>query len=343
MRASVVLTVKNEGNTVLQLLSSLRHQSLRPHEVIIVDGGSTDGTVEIIRSFIKSNKPFKLIIANGTNRGEGRNIGISAITSDVVALTDGGVVPDKTWLENITKPIAQTNADFVGGVYVQTGENTLQKCIGVLQYPKLTKLRADSFLPSCRSVAFRKHVWETVGRWPEHLEKAEDTFFDLMVKKNKFKTALATNAIVAWPARDSLGKLFSQYSSYAEWDAKARLLSRVSFYRLMILAYILLAVSLASVFAFGFLGFLLSSLTALAYLIFNGVKAFLKTRRPSSFYLAPAVKATIFLAETYGIAVGVASRIRGFLYKQPLNKRQAESTTTTQTMRADVIRRKKKD
>jgi glycosyltransferase involved in cell wall biosynthesis len=282
---------------------------LKPYEVIIVDGGSKDRTVEIINSFIAPNKSFKLILAEGANRPKGRNIGISAATSEIIAITDAGVVLERHWLENLVKPLAQQNADFVGGVYVQDGETLLQKCIGILQYPNIEKLRADDFIPSCRSVVFKKEVWKSVGYWPEHLEKADDTYFDLMVREKGFKTALAKDAVVSWTAKNTFKGLFQQYSSYAEWDVRARLLSKLKIYRLMILAYVILAFLLFLVFEFGFWGFLFSLLVILSYLVFNGAKTFRNTGKILSFFLGIAVKITIFSAETYGLAKGLIARV----------------------------------
>mgnify|MGYP001032600466 CR=1 FL=1 len=102
VNVSVVITVRNEEDSILDLLNSLENQSLKPYEVIIVDGGSKDRTVEITKSFITSRNSFKLIVAEGANRSEGRNIGISAATSDIIAITDAGVIVDKHWLENLT-------------------------------------------------------------------------------------------------------------------------------------------------------------------------------------------------------------------------------------------------
>lgn len=307
---SVIVTVKNEEDSISQLLNSLENQSLKPYEVIIVDGGSNDRTDEIIRSFVATRSSFKLIIANGSNRGEGRNIGISAAKSDIIAVTDAGVVLDRFWLENLIKPFADNSADFVGGVYVQGGDSLLQRSIGVLQYPDRNKIRVGDFLPSCRSVAFLKRVWESVGRWPEHLEKADDTYFDLMVIEKGFRTALAKDAVASFPARNSLRDLFTQYSSYAEWDARAHLLSRLKIYKLMILAYVVLTFLLVSVVILGLFGLLFSTVVVLAYLVFNGARVFIKTRRPMSLLYAPAIKITVFIAETHGLLKGSFNRMQ---------------------------------
>jgi len=306
--ASVIVTVRNEEETIIQLLRSLQNQSLKPCEIIFVDGGSKDKTIETIKSFAGSDPTFKVISADGANRSKGRNIGISAASSDIIACTDAGVVLDERWLENLVKHLVNGDAEFVAGVYVQSGESLLQKCVGILQYPNLDKLDS-TFLPSSRSVAFKKSVWKAVGGYPENLEKAEDTYFDLMIREKDFKVALAKEAIAFWPARDSLKSLFLQYSSYAEWDVRAGLFFKLKIYRLMILAYIFLGFSLFLIVKFGFWGFLFSLLTVLTYLGFSGVKAFRKTGKFSSFFLGMAVKITIFLAETFGLIKGLIDRV----------------------------------
>jgi glycosyltransferase involved in cell wall biosynthesis len=309
-QVAVVVTVKDEEISILQLLHSFENQSLKPHEVIIVDGGSTDGTVKVIKSFANPQLSLKLIQADDANRSKGRNLGISTASTEIIACTDAGVVLDERWLENLVKPLMNDDADFVGGVYLQNGESLLQKCIGILQYPNLQKLRIEDFLPSSRSVAFKKSVWKAVGGYPEHLEKAEDTYFDLMVQREGFKVALAKDAVVLWPARKSFSELFKQYSSYAEWDVRAKLFRKLKIYRFMILAYAFLIFSLFLIAKFGFLGFLPPFLVVLAYLALAGVKAFKKTRTILSFFLAMAIKVTIFSAETFGLLKGLIIRIR---------------------------------
>ncbi len=309
-QVSVIVTVKNEEDSILHLLHSLESQSLKPHEVIIIDGGSTDRTVKVVESFISSRPSFKLIVTNGVNRSKGRNIGISSSSEEIVACTDAGVALDEHWLENLVKPLVNDYADFVGGVYVQSGESLLQKCIGILQYPNPRKLQADDFLPSSRSVAFKKSVWKTVGGYPEYLEKAEDTYFDLTVQRKGFRIALAKDAVVSWPARKSLKELFLQYSSYAEWDVRAKLFWKLRIYRFMILAYAFLVFSVFSTVTFGFWGFMFPFLIVLTYLILAGAKAFGKTKKVWAFFLAIAIKITIFSAETFGLVKGIVKRLK---------------------------------
>ena len=76
---SLVCTVLNEVNTVGDLMHSIAAQTVRPREVIIVDGGSRDGTQLHIEWWHgRLGCPLRLIEQPGANIAAGRNAGIAA-------------------------------------------------------------------------------------------------------------------------------------------------------------------------------------------------------------------------------------------------------------------------
>ena len=76
-KVSVICTVKNEEETILDWLESLEKQSRLPDEVIIVNGDSTDRTVDLIKEFMRNSKlKIRLIVAPSANIAQGRNIAI---------------------------------------------------------------------------------------------------------------------------------------------------------------------------------------------------------------------------------------------------------------------------
>src|SRR3989344_3302200 len=82
-KVSVVVTVFNEQDNLQLLLDALSRQTLKPFEIIIVDGGSTDNTWAILQK----NKSIRSYKKPG-NRSVGRNFAVSRSISPIIAFTD---------------------------------------------------------------------------------------------------------------------------------------------------------------------------------------------------------------------------------------------------------------
>ena len=91
IRISLVIPVRNEEESLPVLIDSIRRQTLTPDEVILVDGGSNDRTVQVARELTGSDKRFRLIEAGPATPGLGRNVGIAAASCDWTRGTSTGV------------------------------------------------------------------------------------------------------------------------------------------------------------------------------------------------------------------------------------------------------------
>ena len=69
------MTVRNEAKSLPRLLDSVLMQTVLPEEVVIADGGSTDGTPDIARSYM-DRLPLRLLEVPGANISQGRNAAI---------------------------------------------------------------------------------------------------------------------------------------------------------------------------------------------------------------------------------------------------------------------------
>ncbi len=224
VRVSLVITVKNEAASLPALMDSIVAQERRPDEIIVCDGGSTDGTVDLLRCYESKVSGLRILVAPGANISQGRNLAIAAAKFPVIACTDAGVRLDPAWLYLLTSPFGLPGApDVVGGFFVPDPRSIFELAMGAAVLPELKDLDPENFLPSSRSIAFRKSAWEAVGGYPEWLDYCEDLVFDLALKKAGFRFLVEPRALVYFRPRQDLTSYFLQYYRYARGDGKADL------------------------------------------------------------------------------------------------------------------------
>ncbi|MER3404903.1 MAG: glycosyl transferase family 2, partial [Chloroflexota bacterium] len=89
---SLIVTVKNEAHSIEPFLDSLLAQTRLPDEVVIIDGGSCDGTVERILAYRhRLGCPLHIEVYPGANIAQGRNRAVALAQGDLIACTDAGV------------------------------------------------------------------------------------------------------------------------------------------------------------------------------------------------------------------------------------------------------------
>ena len=95
--------------------------------------------------------------------------------------------------------------------------------MGAAVLPQPDEIDPATFLPSSRSVAFRKAVWEQAGGYPEWLDYCEDLVFDFKLRDIAGPFAMAPAAVAHFRPRGSLSSFFKQYYRYSRGDGKADL------------------------------------------------------------------------------------------------------------------------
>lgn len=221
MRVTLVFTVLNEADSLPALLDSIAAQTRRPDEIVVCDGGSRDATVALLRG--DRRFAIRVIEAPGANISRGRNLAIAAASHDVIACTDAGVRLDPRWLEAIVAPLADERQHAVAGFFTPDPRTTFEVAMGATVLPELRDIRPETFLPSSRSVAFRKAAWQAVGGYPEWLDYCEDLIFDMALRERCGAFAFAPEAVAYFRPRGSLRAFFRQYYRYARGDGKADL------------------------------------------------------------------------------------------------------------------------
>jgi glycosyltransferase involved in cell wall biosynthesis len=302
---SVIITVLNEEGTIGDLMDSLLTQSLPPDEVVVIDGGSKDATTRIVRSYAKRGLPIHLIVEPGSNISRARNIGIGRAKHDILAITDAGCRPEPDWLRNIVKPMMDDpGIDVVAGAYTFYGENLFERCVVAASWTPIDTWNEETFLPASRSIAFRRAAWEKVGGYPEYLDFAEDTRFDLMLKRSGAKFKLARDAVVLWRVRPTARALLKAIYNYVKWDTISGEYRRRGYF--WVYAYLLsFGLLIALTYLFGVLGLVVVFVLFVLYFLQFGILMALRMRRPAALYHGIKVAGAMRLGEFFGLIAGL--------------------------------------
>ncbi|HEV8572112.1 MAG TPA: glycosyltransferase [Actinomycetota bacterium] len=216
MKISLVATVKDAGEHVGDFLDSVRAQIRPPDEVVIVDGGSSDGTLETLRSATD----FTFIEAPGANIAQGRNIAIRATAHDVIAVSDADCVLGPDWLAHLERAI-ENGADVAMGFYRPVARSFFEVCSAAVSVRDEDEVDPERFMPSSRSVAFRREAFERAGGYPEWLEIGEDMYLNHRFRELDARMEFVPRSVAYWRIRPTLLAMWRQYFRYAEGDGLA--------------------------------------------------------------------------------------------------------------------------
>lgn len=246
LSVSLIFTVLNEVETIDDLLASVAQQTRLPDEIIAVDGGSTDGTVERLNAWsIPLDAALKVIEAPGASIAQGRNIALHVAESEVVAVTDAGVRLDPNWLKLLAGRLeADPTLDVAAGFFRAKTETVYELALAVTTLPDEIEVSPTRFLPSSRSVALRRSWFGAGIEYPNWLDYCEDLVFDLRLKRAGARFAFVPGAIAEYRPRSSPRAHWRQYRNYARGDGKSGLFLKRHVIRYA--SYGLLAASLTS-------------------------------------------------------------------------------------------------
>lgn len=220
---SLITTVRNESQSIREFMDALLNQSRMPDEIVIVDGGSSDDTVEILRREYEDKHSFVRVLECEGNIAKGRNYAIENARYDVIAVTDAGCKTDKEWLKNLTLPFEEDNPpDVVGGVSKADNRTSFNQVTGAYLTVTAEQMKQRPQCISSRNIAFIKDVWRNAGKYPEWLDMTgEDTLFDKQMEFIGARFQITPDAIVYWNPAAGFGELFQRTFRYARGNGQA--------------------------------------------------------------------------------------------------------------------------
>lgn len=225
MKVSVVVPVRDEEDSIRELLDSLLEQTRPPDEIVITDGGSVDATPQIIEEYIRKGAPVRLIRAGAALPGRGRNLGAAQASFEWLGFTDAGIRLANNWLETlVAKAEADASVDVVYGSWQPVTDTFFKECAAIAYVPPPAP--RDGMLVRPRFIAstlLRREAWQAVNGFPEDLRSAEDLIFMDRVENAGYRFVFEPRAQVHWDLRPTLGATFKRFLVYSRNNIRAGL------------------------------------------------------------------------------------------------------------------------
>ncbi|MGH3427898.1 MAG: glycosyltransferase [Mycobacteriales bacterium] len=205
---SVVIPVLNGADTIsAQLDAVLAQEGVESFEVVVVDNGSTDRTVDVVRTYVGRDGRVRLLDGGGLPKGgaAAKNLGVQRARSELIAFCDADDVVRPGWLRGIRDALLADPVVVVTREYWSLNPHLSHR------YQPRTGLEGTVFgVPSISGGAFgiRKALYETVGGFDESFLGAVDSEFSIRLMRAGYRAHPVASAEVSVRLPTSPGQYF---------------------------------------------------------------------------------------------------------------------------------------
>ena len=323
LKASVIVpTYRYPG--VVDCLEVLSRQNYTDYEVIVVDDGSCDESVGIVKNFVKGKKKFRFIVFD-KNRGPAavRNAGVKKAKGDVVLFTDSDCKPCMDWVSKMMKPFSDSSVAGVSGTYrTWNDESVVARFVGyeiALRHERMAKRKKIDFIGTF-CAGYRRSVFLAEGGFDEKFSIAsgEDTEFSYRFASKGHKMIFVKDVWVYHRHPDSVWRYMKQkfwrgfwrVRLYRKHTKKVKGESYTPFNVLVQIPLFFVFVATAVVSPFiDIIGYALSVAIALVIILLNILEgARMMKYEKSMICVAPMLLSARTVASGLGVALGFIRR-----------------------------------
>lgn len=256
---SVIIPVKDEEQYIATCLESIINQDYPREliEVIAVDGGSSDSSVEIVNKLAKEHPNIKLMGGPGVNCPTAMNIGIKHATGELISKIDGHGYVASDFLRMSAKYIStKGEIKCVGGPIRSAAKTSVAEANAIARSSVFgvgkgaySMGKEPQFVDSVQCGTYEKTIFEEVGLLDESLQFGEDEEVNWRIRKKGYKIFATPDIRFFYFPRNSFRKLFRQYYNYG--GARVKVIQKhPDFFRIK---HVIPTVFVVSLFAAGIL------------------------------------------------------------------------------------------
>jgi glycosyltransferase involved in cell wall biosynthesis len=239
-RVSVVIRTLNESRHLPDLLRGIRDQEVQDThvETVLVDSGSTDGTLEIAEDF---GARIVHIRKEDFSFGRSLNYGCDAATGDALVMVSGHCIPvDRHWIKRLVAPLGKDGIAYAyGGQHGGPDTRFSEKRIFAKYFPDTDHLPQEGFFCNNANSALLKSVWSKHA-FDEQLTGLEDMHLAKVLVENGHRIGYVAGAAVYHLHDESWAQVRRRFEREA--IALQRIMPEVHLSRADVLRYFLGAV-----------------------------------------------------------------------------------------------------
>jgi succinoglycan biosynthesis protein ExoA len=336
VNVSIIIPCFNESNYIAQCLDSLltNNYSHDNYEILVIDGGSDDGTLEILNVYTEKYPFIRVVNNSKRSKPIGLNIGIKESIGDVIMRIDAHAVYDKNYISTLVNGLYSEDVDNIGGIrdtYIPTNGSAMEIALSAaISSPVLVgnafyrtgvlsqKTLVDTVFCGC----YKKEVFNKIGLFNKDLIRTQDREFNLRLINSGGKIMLDPSTHCTYFPRAKFLEYLKWNWNGAKWLGYASKFTDVEM--LSLRNYIPIAFSVYVLFLFVvifmkanngiplalFATLLVPLMIYILLMLVEGVKISIKYRR---LLLIPLIPLIAFLTHlSYGFAL-MYGRIKSFL------------------------------
>ena len=209
MKCSIIIRAYNEQTHIGRLLEGIKHQTLKGVETILVDSGSTDGTVNIAESY---GAHVVRIPSDEFTFGKSLNYGIREATSEYLVIASAHVYPVyPDWLASLLHPLLDDQVALSYGK--QRGPVSAkfsEKQILHQWFPETGKYRQETAFCNNANAAIRKSLWRK-NPYDETLTGLEDLAWAKWARDQGYAIAYIPEAEIVHVHNETPHGVFNRY------------------------------------------------------------------------------------------------------------------------------------
>jgi glycosyltransferase involved in cell wall biosynthesis len=206
---SIVIRAYNEEKYIGRLLEGIQQQTIKDVEILLVDSGSTDGTVSISESF---GARVVRIPSSEFTFGRSLNLGIQEATGELIVIASAHVYPVyPDWLESLLRPFEDKNVALTYGK--QRGPDSAkfsEQQIYQHWYPDISQWHQATAFCNNANAAIRKNLWQ-LNPYDETLTGLEDLAWGKWAKEQGYAIAYMAEAEIIHVHNETPKGIFNRY------------------------------------------------------------------------------------------------------------------------------------